>query len=139
MKKQKKNVVRDICDGKIIKDKEAVSLDNIELYLEKNGMKLVYKILMLLSIISVSSINVHADIGALDLTLDNHVFIFVTILFLSYLISVFSLLAKIEMLSNIFGIIILLSGFILIISGFNIILSICIVISAILILIGVDT
>jgi len=37
--KRKKSIVRDLYDGKIIKDKEAVSLRNIPLVIEKEGHK----------------------------------------------------------------------------------------------------
>lgn len=112
-----KRVVRDLYDGSIIKDKEAISLKNIDMVIEKEGKDYKFLILLFVFLFILNVYNSYALTLSLDLSITRNLFMFISFLFLCTIIYIFGYLKAIVPLCTVSGLFIFILGLISLISG----------------------
>jgi hypothetical protein len=137
---KRKKVVIDIIDGKIINDNKALKISNINEYLEKNGIKILKIIILLLINISLLHVAYAYDssyMTKLDLSVDDNVYLLLASVLCGILLVVLGLKYGNYITYVLGNLTLFFVGIILIVNGFNVVLSILLsIIPLILILIG---
>lgn len=128
---KRKKIIVDVIDGKIINDDKALKLSNVEIYIEKNGYKLI-KIFSLLFVMLLVSQSAHAEITAIDLESTTQVNILGFFFLLCIALFWIALQKEILPMFYIANIGFLVIGLVLMISGFNPIISAIICIASLI-------
>lgn len=126
-----KKVVRDALDGKIINDTHALKISNIEAYAEKNGMKIIKILSVILLISLVSNITYAYDASymtKLDLSVNTNVYILIGIIIFAIMLILVGIWTGIYNILLVGCITLFFVGLILILNGFNTVLSILMIV-----------
>jgi uncharacterized membrane protein len=137
---KRKKVVIDAIDGKIINEPFALKLSNIEHYLEKNGIKILRILtIMICGFFVMNSVSADSDfdIGNMtrfDLSNTNHVYILLGIFIFAIILLIFGLKIDNYYMFILSAIILFFIGIVLILNGFNVIISVLLILTSLILI-----
>ena len=124
---KRKKVVVDIMDNRIITDDKAIKVSNIELYVEKNGYKLIKMLSVALLLLTLEKLTYAYDASymtKLDISVLPNVWLLIAVGVISLVFIIFGFLIKNFIFIVLGSLLLLFIGLILLANGFNVVLSI---------------